>query len=387
MAAATWWVDAGEEKLDLDWRAGIPARALPGIVRPLTAWPFAQAGGCAIFRTPNTRVALYAITQSKRRGLRVLVESDDAWLTLDARALAARRADLSRPGELAALTHREEARRTSHRLAVEAADAVVVSTPWLADLYRPMNQNVHVCENAVDPADWPDPAKPGDGTVRVGFAGSTSHVGDLDLIRPALAWAAATPGVEAVVIGFDPAADFASDEEVAAAADAVAALTRARRHRRGAEAAITAINTVEAKLAARRASWQLPGLRIVPWADNWPAHRANLATLNVGLAPLAPTDFNRGRSDIKVIEYALSGALPVVQHAEPYKRWHDLLPTATSPEDFLEHVQAAAADPEGTAAHAAELRDRILKERNIAAVIGQWQQAITDEPHPHRDAR
>jgi tetratricopeptide (TPR) repeat protein len=44
-----------------------------------------------------------------------------------------------------------------------------------------------------------------------------------------------------------------------------------------------------------------------------------LSGLHVGIAPLQNTAFNRCRSDVKFLEYAVSGVIPVVSDLEPYK--------------------------------------------------------------------
>ena len=44
-----------------------------------------------------------------------------------------------------------------------------------------------------------------------------------------------------------------------------------------------------------------------------------LSGLHIGLAPLSDSAFNRSRSDVKFLEYAVSGAVPVVSNMEPYK--------------------------------------------------------------------
>ncbi|MFH1148479.1 MAG: hypothetical protein V1736_12340 [Pseudomonadota bacterium] len=44
-----------------------------------------------------------------------------------------------------------------------------------------------------------------------------------------------------------------------------------------------------------------------------------LQELDVGLAPLRNTAFNRSRSDIKFLEYAIHGVTPVLQDLEPYR--------------------------------------------------------------------
>lgn len=45
-----------------------------------------------------------------------------------------------------------------------------------------------------------------------------------------------------------------------------------------------------------------------------------LQTIDIGLAPLADTAFNRSRSDVKFLEYAVSGVVPVVQDLIPYRK-------------------------------------------------------------------
>lgn len=43
-----------------------------------------------------------------------------------------------------------------------------------------------------------------------------------------------------------------------------------------------------------------------------------LRGIDIGIAPLKDTAFNRSRSDIKFLEYAVSGVVPVMAHLEPY---------------------------------------------------------------------
>lgn len=45
-----------------------------------------------------------------------------------------------------------------------------------------------------------------------------------------------------------------------------------------------------------------------------------LDTVDIGIAPLLPTAYNRCRSDVKFLEFAAHGAVPVVQRLEPYCR-------------------------------------------------------------------
>ena len=43
-----------------------------------------------------------------------------------------------------------------------------------------------------------------------------------------------------------------------------------------------------------------------------------LTKIHIGIAPLKNTAFNRSRSDVKFLEYAVSGVVPVLAHMEPY---------------------------------------------------------------------
>jgi len=43
-----------------------------------------------------------------------------------------------------------------------------------------------------------------------------------------------------------------------------------------------------------------------------------LTKIHIGIAPLKNTAFNRSRSDVKFLEYAASGVVPVLAHMEPY---------------------------------------------------------------------
>lgn len=43
-----------------------------------------------------------------------------------------------------------------------------------------------------------------------------------------------------------------------------------------------------------------------------------LRGIDIGIAPLKDTAFNRSRSDVKFLEYAVSGVVPIMAHLEPY---------------------------------------------------------------------
>jgi len=66
------------------------------------------------------------------------------------------------------------------------ADAVIVTTPGLKKLYRQLHSKIYVCPNMIDPEYWingyPEP-KPHPGKVRIGWSGANAHWGDLRILR------------------------------------------------------------------------------------------------------------------------------------------------------------------------------------------------------------
>src|SRR4029079_5850990 len=46
---------------------------------------------------------------------------------------------------------------------------------------------------------------------------------------------------------------------------------------------------------------------------------AFLQSLDIGIAPLLPTAYNRGRSDVKFLEYAASGVAGIYARLDPYQ--------------------------------------------------------------------
>lgn len=67
---------------------------------------------------------------------------------------------------------------------IEAADAMVVSTPYLKSLYSRYHDNIYVIENALDLPSWPrlNTSHTGPG-VTIGWVGGASHTEDLELVK------------------------------------------------------------------------------------------------------------------------------------------------------------------------------------------------------------
>ena len=74
-----------------------------------------------------------------------------------------------------------------------------------------------------------------------------------------------------------------------------------------------------------------------------------LRSLDIGLAPLIPTDYNRGRSDVKFLEYASQGVVGIYADLEPYQSSvrHGVTGLLSqSPEQMIEQLESLRLDPE-----------------------------------------
>jgi glycosyltransferase involved in cell wall biosynthesis len=154
------------------------------------------------------------------------------------------------------------------------SDAVQVSSPRLADHFRIHNGQIGVFPNHI--ARLPPPRSPrGDAELVVGWGGSAGHLEDIERVAPILVgWLARHPEARLAIMA-DP---------YYATLFTGAPPERVRFVRAGALA----------------------------------EYLAFVRTLDVGLAPLLPTEYNRCRSDVKFLEYAAHGAVAVVQRLDPY---------------------------------------------------------------------
>lgn len=154
-----------------------------------------------------------------------------------------------------------------------AADAVQTSTPWLAEQWRKWARHVAVFPNQLTsvPPLSPPPSRP----LTIGWGGSLGHLADWYYVAPVLErWLATHPDVHLALM---------ADESF----KPLVRLPPERFH-------------------FTRGGTLADYLKFLP-------------TLDIGLAPLLPTDYNRGRSDVKFLEYAAHGVAGLYTDLEPYR--------------------------------------------------------------------
>ena len=222
----------------------------------------------------------------KAAGKKVVYEIDDAF-------------DCLEPWHPSYASFGEPERQAAIRNMMDIADAVQVSTQWLADRYRPHCKRIEVIPNILEVSTWPSaPKLRADGLFKVVWAGSASHTGDLREVIPALAkFARVNPDVRVVFFGQE----------------------------------------------LRESEIPQEQLESIPFCEfeKYPFRLAEIDA-DVSIAPLADIPFNLGKSNLRILQMWATG-YPVVAsaigpYAETVEHGADGL-LATASEDWLQSLQ------------------------------------------------
>lgn len=225
------------------------------------------------------------------------------------------------------------------RANIAAADAVVVSTEPLAAVVREYHDTVHVVPNylpEVLPAGWlGGPARHTTPTV-VGWAGSGTHGRDFAEAGPELArFLRRTAGVRMHMIG-----------------------------------------------AVFPSMLRVTDLDYTSWLNGMPEYYATLArSFDIGVAPLAPTVFNRSKSPIKAMEYAAFGIPTVASNVGPYADYIEHGVTGllvTRPHEWSTYLRDLVHDQDLRANLAAAAHKKVAG-LTIGQHVEEWERVIDGE--------
>ena len=218
-------------------------------------------------------------------------------------------------------------------LAMRVCDGVICSTEFLARRYAAVNPQVHVCRNGIDLRRY-ELTRVASETVTIGWAGAAGHAGAFEGWLPALREVLrARPKTRFMSVG-QPFAELLEDEF-------------------GPERAIA-----------------------VPFGqlETYPAAMANF---DVALAPAAPTNFFRAKSDLRWLE-ASALAIPVVADPAVYRDVeHGVtgLCAATAAE-AREHLLALVDSRELRESLGLAARDVVRTTRRIEVAAEQWRAVL-----------
>ncbi len=224
-----------------------------------------------VIQIDNSPAALNFMTSLQKRGKKVVYEIDDAF-------------DCLEPWHPQYASYGQETRQEAIRAMIRQADALQVSTRWLEARYGALAKRVEVVPNMVELAAWPRGDRlRRDGRWKVVWAGSPSHAGDLELVVPALvSFAKAHPDVDIVFFG-----QTVKDDRIPAA--------------------------------------QVKNLDFCEF-EEFPNALAAIDA-DVAISPLTDVPFNRGKSNLRILQYWATGypviASAVGPYAETVKAGHD----------------------------------------------------------------
>lgn len=300
--------------------------------------------GAAVWIRPDLVRANHARAM-RAQGVRVIAETDDNYFCDPKFNLFLR---ANKWGET---------ERLEHARAVASMDAIVLSTDSLRDTYhRELKKRfgkkylppLHVCRNNVPETDWPERIER-TGPLRVGWMGSPSHIWDVDFIWSSL-MRAQELGCETHLIGFNPVEDVHEDPDK------------------------PGFVVSQQKLAA----WKRLRFKHTPWQLPEQYHRLALP-LDIGLCPLLTNEFTLGKSDIKAIEYGISGAAVVAQNNPVYNKTlihGETALLAGSPGEFTHFTEMLIKDENLRERLVTNLRQYIREERGEKQLHDEWSAAL-----------
>ena len=336
---ATWWVQLSPGTTY--WRTIVPARHLPGQALHFRHSDLTiddegrvlvpRQRGVAIWQFVGVARRALIMAHQQEQGVKVLMEVDDLYL---------RNPPISggNPGKWKTTLSRTDDTEHSypaHRRIVRWVDGVIVATEELAVRYeQATSAPIYHCPNSIDLDDWPGHSEGlrsrlGDASepLVIGYAGSGSHLHDITLVERGLDWAWRESNVKLTMLG--------------------------------------------------QHAWRFPHDEI-PWTDDLAQYRRNLRVLDVGLCPLKRSDWHDCKSDIKPMEYLLSGVVPIVQRDSPcYRDWVDVVPSATTEKDWLKAIRWAVQSPREELQDAWQRGyDFLLQHKLIDQHITKWRAAV-----------
>jgi glycosyltransferase involved in cell wall biosynthesis len=327
------------------WRSAIPGKylrrrghSIQYLSKELRAY---QAPDVLVISRAHFMEAYKIVEWCKQNSIRIVFDTDDAL-------------DRVPPGSL--YYQGLQGRMGLYEFLLEEADVVTTTTEALAQHLRTWNSHVVVIPNSVDPEEW-QPAPRGS-QVRVGWSGAVNHFEDLALIADAIHELQKKHPFTFVLQGIcqEPSIEEFYQKQARQFGKNFTGSAHGK-----------SIQWLLDKLASIRYEFH-PSVEI---ADH-PGKLCELG-LDIGIAPLAGTDFNAYKSCIKYYEYAMAGAITVASQVAPYSTE---VPTTAknNRESWKQKLEwALAADREPLWR---EQRDWVLTQRNIEKNVELWEQVL-----------
>jgi glycosyltransferase involved in cell wall biosynthesis len=233
---------------------------------------------------------------------------------------------------------------------LRTANVVWVTTPYLQECFKKYNPNIQILPNCLDesllvrrsPSRESSPFKPE--KIIIGYMGTQTHDDDLLMILPVLQTVCARhPEVEIQLIG------------------------------------VTGDTETHARLQDMPVRFIQPaqGEEIYPnfmlWYTSW-------VSWDIAIAPLQDTDFNRAKSDIKFLDYAVIGAAGIYSDVMAYRdsviHQKNGWLTSNHPAAWEEALETLLADTGTRVALATEAQKFVFTSRILKHRVVDWLTAL-----------
>ncbi len=292
--------------------------------------------------------------EAERRGIPIVYSVDDCLAEVDP----------SNPGY--------ERVRTSDNVETirRHAASVFVTTEPLQDAMACWNLPVHLLPNTIEPAHW-ELRPRSSGELRIGWAGSSSHLEDLLLVLPAIGELQRRVDFRFVVFGL---CDLPIDRQLEQIREGRSSFTPAQNLR------AHLFEDISARLQAITHA-HVPFRQTESFIERLPQ-----LDLDLGICPLIDKSFNRHKSAIKFYEYAVSGTMTVASHVTPYA--DEVSVTVNNETDSWRNcLERFLKDTEAREQELERQRTFVLGERNAAGWTDRWDNALRSVRKRHEEGK
>jgi glycosyltransferase involved in cell wall biosynthesis len=332
------------------WRGQIPAKYLQRRGHKVHFYTNKEDADCPdaiVFSRSYQDHMLRLFHWCKDHNIRTVYDTDDAL-------------DLIDPWNPAYATVRQH--QDVAKFMLTHADVVTTTTPTLAEHLKTWNSNVAVIPNSVDPEEWKIHPRKGSGLLRVGWTGGSTHFLDLALVLDTLAEMQKRVKFTFVIQGLT-------------SEGSVEELYRGGVKRHG-NPFINSPLGRSIKVFLRKTS-SLP-YEFHPSVPT-PQHASMVSelALDIGIAPLTDTRFNRHKSCIKYYEYAMSGAVTIASDVLPYSA--EVTNTCRNTRDGWKQQLSTLMDSDLSALWARQY-EWVMTHRNMEQNVGLWEQVLSGRP-------
>lgn len=251
----------------------------------------------------------------------------------------------------------------SYYFMLHQADFITTTTPKLKEHLETLtNTPIELFENYLVPKEWQERPKTHKG-IRIGFAGSSSHMKDLNVVMPALEALAKKRDFTFVVYGLDTDCNGSLETWKERQVKNCAGKYDVLPYGIECEKFYQSMKNIKHELVD---------------CVRWELHPRTLAALDldIGICPLLETEFNEKKTPIKFYEYAMTGTPALCSNVSPFKDETSVV----CDNDFLswyDHLESLVMFHDVREATLKEQKEYVLKNRLVDEHIDTLEAIVT----------